>query len=250
MKNVCAGQSLSAIKKFTYQLVSLESISNEVTRIFLKPSEQSHFSWQAGQYIKILHENGDISPLSIANAPTKSTLIELHLTHTADNSQAHDILRTLTHEKKLILRGPYGSCTPEKFQHAKRIIFLARGSGFAPIKAMIEAMAMTQNHPPIELYWSATSPDEFYMLALLNRWEADIKNFSWTPILSRPHTNWQGKTGLLQHILLENNSDIGNSAIYISAPYTVVYDVADALTAKGLSRETIFSDVFDYSVDD
>ncbi len=229
-----------------YDIVHSEYLAKNITQIILKPPQHSHMLYQAGQYIKILLPDGNVAPLSIANAPEENFTIELHLTHPADNLQAQDILRLTKEEKKIEFRGPYGHCTIDKFHPTQPIIFLARGTGFAPVKAIIEQMKKNKIFPRAHFYWSVTSPDQFYLNELLMQWVHEIKNFSYTPLLSRAHPSWQGKTGLLQDVILKDYPDLTDYLVYASAPESIVRDVLHKLGEAGLQRERYFSDVFDY----
>ena len=231
--------------EYVYDVVSSEFISKGITRIILRPSTESHLSYQAGQYIKVIHSDGE-SPLSIANAPDKKNFIELHLAHPHTNLPAKNILRVVADEKKLILRGPYGNCTIKELSMEQPVIFLARGTGFAPIKAIIEEVKTFKKYPPMHFYWSATSPEGFYMNELLAQWTHEIENFSYTLLLSRPHPHWRGKTGLLQDVVLEDYPEIAKYLVYVSAPEPIVHDVLHVFQKAGLPRDHYFSDVFDY----
>lgn len=226
--------------------MNAEFISKDITKILLRPSTELRLSYEAGQYIKILHSNGDLSPLSIANAPEEKGLLELHLTHSEDNLQARDILRMISEEKKLILRGPYGSCTASELSAEQPIIFLARGTGFAPIKAIIENNLNFNNNRAIHFYWSVRSPEDFYLDEVISQWTREIKNFSFTPIVSRQYPHWQGRVGLLQDILLQDYPTIAQHQVYVCAPESVVHDILHVLQQAGLPRNHFYSDVFDY----
>ncbi len=241
---------LLKVNEFIYDVVNVECIAKEVTQILLRPSNDFHLFYQAGQYVKVIHSNGQISPLSIANAPEKNGLIELHLAHPSDNLPAHDILRMISEEKKITLRGPYGSCTAKKMYEKPCVIFLARGTGFASVKAMIEEKIKMDSLNPadrqLHFYWSVTTPQEFYRHELITQWTNDIKNFSFTPVLSRPYPAWQGKVGWLQDIVLHDYPDLTNYRILISAPPQMVHAVQRALESHGLSTMDYCSDILDY----
>jgi len=237
---------LFSAKEFVYEMVKTELIGKDVTRIFLRPAGCPGVFYQAGQYLKILHSDGTVSPLSIANAPEENCSLELHLAHPAENQQAHDVLRFLAEEKKLIARAPYGNCTLSELYADQPIIFLARGTGLAPIKAIIEGMKKFKQYPRMHLYWSVTSPEEFYLHELVAAWTHELHGFSYTPVLSRPHTQWTGKTGLLQDAVLADYPNLENYRIYISAPEPIVHDVLHELQRAGIQRKYYYSDVFDY----
>ncbi|HSW70271.1 MAG TPA: 2Fe-2S iron-sulfur cluster-binding protein [Gammaproteobacteria bacterium] len=233
-------------KEWIYNVIHRETLGKAITKIVLGPSEDSHLFYQAGQYIKIIHADGTLSPLSIASAPEENFLIELHLAHPPDNLQAQDILRFTASEKKVVFTGPYGNCTIGELYGTKPIIFLARGTGFAPVKAIVEEIQKFKNYPRMHFYWSVTSPDEFYMDELLTRWVSEIKNFSYTPVLSRDYPHWNGRVGLLQDVVLEDYSDLLDYLVYVSAPEAIVHDVLHKFLAAGVERKNYFSDVFDY----
>jgi len=237
------GKMELSAKDFIYTVKSAELLTKNITQLILYPSSSARLVYQAGQYIEIIHSDGSRSPLSIANAPHENLHIELQLSHSPENTQAKDILRIASEEKKLIVRGPYGSCVAGKFLTDRPVVFLARGTGFAPIKAMIEQMIQFKKYPSMCLYWSASTPDEFYMDELLTRWVREIKDFTFVPVLSRPYPEWPGKIGLLQNVILEDCPEIVSSMVYVSAPEPIVHDVLHVLQAAGLSREHYFSDL-------
>ncbi len=246
VKNVGVAQ-LSAPSEWIYDVVSTQLVSKATTRILLRPSNDAQLFYQAGQYIKVLHPNGDVSPLSLANAPQENLFIELHLTHPFSHAQAQDVLRVISEEQKLIFRGPYGVCTAAELLTEQPVIFLARGSGVASIKSIIEEMKTFKKYPRMHFYWSVTSPDEFYLNDLLTEWTNELQNFSYTPVLSRPYKDWSGRVGLLQDVVLEDYPDVANYRVYISAPEPIVHDVLHQLQRAGLPRNYYYSDIFDYN---
>jgi CDP-4-dehydro-6-deoxyglucose reductase len=237
------------INEVIYEIINCEALSPEVTRILLKAPDKQFIFYQAGQYIKIVHRDGTYSPLSIASAPGDYSVIELHLAHSEQNQMAHDILQMIAEEKKLTLRGPYGSCTAAEMYGAQPIIFLTRGTGFAPVKAIIEAFKNFKQYPAaMHLYWSATTQDELYLASLAKQWEKELLQFAYTPVLSRAELNWQGRTGLLQQAVLQDYSDLKNYRVYVSAPESIVYDALHAFSKTGFPRSQFFSDIFGYDL--
>ncbi len=234
------------LKDITYLVVQRDSIGKDITRILLQAPKQDALRYHAGQYVKVVHPDGKLSPLSIACSPHDYSFIELHIAHPDSNHFAREILLKISAEKKLTLRGPYGCSTEFAAQRDQPIIFLARGTGFAPVKSIVEELTRLNTYPSMHLYWSATAPEELYLHELAQGWMNELQNFSYTPVLSRPHTHWQGKIGLLQHVILENHSDLSPYRIYASAPESIVHDALQDFLTAGLKRENYFSDVFGY----
>lgn len=219
-----------------YDVIQCERLTENVSQILLSPPENNSLVYQAGQYINAVHQNGVLSPLSIACAPNQTGVLELHLAHPPGNALAEDLLNLIHVEKKLQLTGPFGTCTAKKIIQQQPVIFLARGTGFAPIKAMLEEAQMQQNKPSLHLFWSVTKQEDFYLRAQVEAWVREMENFSFTPVLTQ--------TDLLQHAVLHHYPDLANYRVYASAGTTLVYEIWDALSQHGLKKESYFSDVF------
>ncbi len=227
-----------------YDVIQCKKLTDTITAIRLQAPLQQHIAYQAGQYIKVIHGNGTLSPLSIACLPGNCSVIELHLAHPESNQQARDILSMIQQTKKLRLCGPYGNCTAAEFYSNHPVIFLARGTGFAPIKSIIEELINFKKYPAMHLYWSAASSNELYMNDLPKHWAGQLKNFSYTPLLSRANETWQGETGLLQQIILRDHPNLLHYRILASAPEAIVHAALQTFLHAGLKRENYFSDVF------
>ncbi|MEO8963773.1 MAG: 2Fe-2S iron-sulfur cluster-binding protein [Gammaproteobacteria bacterium] len=234
-------------KQFVYDVVRCESLAENVMRIILKPSADEHLVFQAGQYIKVVHQDDSLSPLSIASIPGFD--LELHLAYSEENASSQDVLRMARVEKKLTLRGPYGNCTVADIQCDLPIIFLARGTGFASIKAMVEQLKEFQKYPAMHLYWGVTDRKELYLDSLAKRWVTELEYFSYTPVLSRDDESWGGKIGLLQDVILQDFPSLVDYQVYASAPESIVHDALHEFQRAGLRRGRYYSDVFDYDPD-
>jgi CDP-4-dehydro-6-deoxyglucose reductase len=224
-----------------YDVIRCEPLANTIMGIRLQAPVNQRIEYQAGQYIKIIHRDGNMSPLSIACAPADCSMIELHVAYSKNNLMARDILLTIEQTKKLRLRGPYGNSTAAKIFGDQPIIFLARGTGFAPIKSIVEELDKFKKYPPMHLYWSAASSDELYMNELAQRWTVELKNFSYTPVLNRE---------LIQHSILKRYPDLTHYRVLASAPESIVYAALPEFLGAGLKRDHYYSDLFDYNANE
>ncbi len=230
-----------------YDVIHYKQLTKTVAHIFLRGAEDSILQYDAGQYVRVLHGEQEFSFMSIANAPkANKTDLELLLAHPAKNRVAEHLLHQVQTQKQLVLQGPYGTCTAQRIIQQNPVIFLARGTGIAPIKAMIEAVVETANPPAMHLFWSATYPSDFYFQDVFVAWQKQLPNFSFTPVLTRAKKNWQGHTGLLQQAVFEHYQTLQEFYVYVSAPAAIVYDTWDALAQRGLQRTHYFSDIFDF----
>lgn len=219
-----------------FEVVSCAPLTKSVSRIFLKSPHA--FPYQAGQYLQIVHPDGTRSPLSIANAPHHDTL-ELHLAHPKNNASACKLLALIESEKKLTVEGPFGNCTTQKLIQQQPLIFLARGTGFSPVKAIMEDVVHQQKTSSLHLFWSVSRVEDFYLLDVLDLWVNTLPNFSFTPVLARGEKK-------LQHAVLNQYPQLDSVKIYVSAPPALVYEIGNDLSQHGLQEENYFSDVFDY----
>lgn len=231
-----------------YTVEDCHSLTPHVTQIFLSNSSPEPLRYEAGQYVKIVHPDQVTSPFSIANAPWDFSRIELHLLALTENYRAREILRMVTEEKKLKLRGPYGTCTLSRLASQRPIIFLARGTGFAPIKAVIEALIQQPDYPPIHFYWSAPGWRDLYLMDLLNHWTQTVRGFHFTAVLTREFLPSEtAKFGALPPIVLQDYPDLSFHQVYASGPEAMIYAALYDFQQHGLAKEWFYSDVFDYT---
>lgn len=219
------------------------SLTASIAQIFLCCVGSQPLVYEAGQYIKIVHAGLSTYPFSIASAP--HVPFELHLHHPKENIIAREILQQITEQKQLTIRGPYGSCTASRIALSRPVIFLARGTGFAPIKAVIEALIDRPDCPPIHLYWSAAGWQELYMRELVEVWVKTHSNFNYTAVLTREYIE-SVRFGSAAQIILQDYPDLSGYQVYASGPQAMIYPALYAFQQHGLAREWFYSDVLDY----
>jgi CDP-4-dehydro-6-deoxyglucose reductase len=228
-------QSSCVVRSALYQVNHCWPLARYVSQIILQSAQAEIIPYEAGQYLHVLHADQSYSPLSIACAPVDVTTIELHLSHRPENTKAQDILRMATQEQQLLVRGAYGTCTLMRYLPNMPLIFLARGTGFAPIKAHLEALVLQRDARPIYFYWSAALAEDFYFLELLEQWQKDLADFHFTPVL--------GEQEKLPQAVLADFSDLAACQIYASGPAKMVYGALDFFSQHGLVAGRFYSDL-------
>lgn len=218
---------------FDYEWVRQESLSRFITKIYLRPLLSSHLSYEAGQYIKVLHRDETVSPLSIASPPNSSGTIELHLSHPPENNTAADILEMLASDQQLTFRGAYGTCTVSKLDLSRPIIFVMRETGFAPVKAIVEQLILDNKSVAMHFYWSG----ENYLASLIESWMQQNKQIEYTPLT----------TYSISEKILEDYPDLTHHQVYAVDAGNVVHEVLFNLMEHGLAKEDFYSDVIDYN---
>lgn len=227
---------------FSYHVKQIQLLAPFVSQIFLEPVNDV-LSYEAGQYVHVIHADKAISPLSIACTPNKKNSLEFHLFHPLQNRKAQELMKMANTEKMWVLAGPFGKCTVDRLDKGRPIIFLGRGTGFAPIKAVIESLIGAD--VSLHLYWSVTQEEDFYLLDNIEKWRREIPHFKFTPIVAKEvseadHTNML----LLPEIVLQDYTDFTNTIVYASGPRVLIYAAYYALQKQGLKQVNFYSDVF------
>lgn len=209
---------------FSYRVTCIETVAASVSRILLLP-EAAPLSYAAGQYVFIRHVNGSESPLSIACAPRADGMLEFHLFHPERNSSAQQLLQMAQDQKTWSIRGPEGKCTWAQLDPELPVFFLAQGTGFAPIKAMLEAAPTKAD---MAFYWYMSNEKDFYLLNTL-------------PEIVVPRL-FSGENQLLVS-LLNTHPTIAHAQVYAVASARTVRHLLDVLYAAGLPLAHFHSDM-------
>lgn len=238
------------LKRFPAKVTSIEQLSHDVMCILLKIPEAIRFQFLAGQYIDFILKDEKRRSFSIANAPHNDTHIELHVRHIQggrftsavfDNMQVNDIVR---------IEGPLGSFFLRE-DSDRPVIFMAGGTGFAPIKGIIEHTLAKDIRREMYIYWGARSLEDLYLHEQVQRWSDSHAHIHYIPVLSEPATsdNWTGRTGFVTDAVLQDIEDLSGYEIYASGPPAMVYAGRDAFLPFGLKEERYYSDAFEFSND-
>lgn len=236
-------------KKLTYEVFSIEKLSGNTYQVVLQPPPDDRIDYQAGQYIEILHRDASPKPFSIANAPRRNGQLELHIRDLAESPFTADVINEIKTQKKLRIAGPFGNSIYRK-DPAYPLILIAGGTGFAPIKSIVEQAIIERLQLPIYLYWGARTFSDLYLHDAALRWAKDVATLRYTPVLSAalPDDHWQGRVGLVHETVLADHQDFSHHHIYASGPPEMVYAALHAFQLRGLDRALMYSDWFDYEI--
>ncbi|WP_115316871.1 NAD(P)H-flavin reductase [Legionella birminghamensis] len=221
----------------TAQIESITPLSDNIIEIILSPAR--YVDYEAGQYLQI-KSNDSYTCFSIANAPLGSRKYELHIRHTG-NPYSQPLFTQIKEEGQVTIRLPYGDCCLSRLKPKKPILFIAGGTGFAPVKAMIEELLATSEPRPFELYRGARSKVDLYMDEKLKEWEAHSSHFKYFSLLP-PESNFLAPLAIKKH-----PDDLMQYEIIIAGPFDMAYIVRDQLLAQGLSKSQLYSDAFSVS---
>ncbi|TDR70726.1 CDP-6-deoxy-delta-3,4-glucoseen reductase [Paludibacterium purpuratum] len=239
------------IKTLPCRVESIEKIHDvAVLRLKLPVSERLQFL--AGQYIDILMKDGKKRSFSIANAPHDDAFIELHIRHQPGGSFSEYVFHQMKEREIMRFKGPMGSFFLRE-DSDKPIILVASGTGFAPIKGIVEHALFTGCQRPIVLYWGARTKPDLYLSALAERWQAEQPAlFRYVPVLSEASAAdaWSGRTGFVHQAVLDDFADLSGHQVYAcGAPIMVEAAHRSFTTERGLPESEFFSDAFFLSKD-
>lgn len=214
-----------------YTINQCQEVDGQVYLISMQPKENDHLQYRAGQYLEVLHVNGHASPFSIANSPYSGDYLELHIRHSENNPDTTDILKQIKENNALEVRGPFGHCIFHK-ETKLPIIFLAEGTGFSPIKALIEEQLTAGFNTPMHLYWYGRSEDDLYLADLAERWAKHVRNFKFSPVID---------ASLMQAVAADY-ADLSGYQVYAAGSEKMVLDAFDWCKESKINPEYFYSD--------
>lgn len=227
---------------FSYDILEITEFHSNLFLIILAPQLQSSLNYQAGQYIEIQYPNGEFHPFSIANAPALDHHIELHIRSQANDRPLLEFLSSAKIKSHVAFKGPYGSAYYRKGLKAN-VILLAGGTGFAYIKAIIEAAILAEDERAFYFYWNVKRAEDIYHEELLQQWAKKI-NLQFRLIISQPHDDLPSdKVGHAHHKIIADHPNLMDFEAYISGPFAMVQTAAALFQTHGLSKTDIYSDM-------
>ncbi|MBI3902122.1 MAG: CDP-6-deoxy-delta-3,4-glucoseen reductase [Nitrosomonadales bacterium] len=220
----------------------MEKAADDVMVLYLRLPANERLQFLAGQYIDILLKDDKPRSFSLANAPHDDEFLQLHIRNIAGGTFTQHVFNKMKERDILRIKGPLGTF----FLHedsGKPIVFVASGTGFAPVKAIIEHALYSGMQRPMHLYWGVRKPSDLYMLERLKEWEA--RGIKFTPVVS--DEPWDGRTGFVHQAVLEDYSDLSGHQVYAcGAPVVVEAAHREFTTQRGLPDEEFFSDAFTF----
>ena len=244
-----------AIRKVPCRVNTINKPSSDVAILKLQLPASERFQFLAGQYLEFLLKDGQRRAYSIANAPDQEGPLELHIRHLPGGLFTDFVFSTkepaLKEKDILRFEGPLGSFFLRE-DSQKPIIFVAAGTGFAPIKSIIEQMRTKKIQRPIALYWGGRRPSDLYMNALCEAWAKDLSDFQYIPVISdaAPEDGWSGRSGFVHQAVMADHPDLKDFQIYAcGAPVMVNAARQDFLSKCHLPEEEFFADSFTSAAD-
>ncbi len=238
------------VKILPSRIAVMQRLNHDVMLLKLKLPETERMQFLAGQYIDILLKDGRRRSFSLANAPHDDDYLVLHIRHIEGGDFTGEVFDKMQLKDILRIEGPHGQfCLREDSN--RPLIFMAGGTGYAPIKGMLDHMLAMGIQRPVHLYWGARAREDLYLHQEAEALAALHDNIRYTPVLSEPKDsdNWTGRTGYVHDAILEDYPDLSEYEIYAAGPPAMVYAGRDALPAHGLDLSRYYSDAFEFQGD-
>ena len=235
-----------AIRKMPSRVMALERKSHDVMAIKLQLPANDPFAYHAGQYVEFILRDGARRSYSMANAPHNGPAVELHIRHMPGGKFTEHVFGAMKEKEIQRIEGPFGSFFLRE-NSDKPMVLLASGTGFAPIKALIEHMQFQGITRPATLYWGGRRPEDLYMDDWVQAKLLEMPNLRYVPVISNatPEDAWTGRTGFVHRAVLEDLPDLSGYQVYAcGAPVVIDSARKDYSELAGLPEEEFYADSF------
>lgn len=264
------------IKKMPSRVMLLEKKSHDVMLVKLQLPANDGFAYHAGQYVEFILRDGARRSYSMATAPRPALTalttapaqaaadgaggratathtapapghgLELHIRHMPGGKFTDHVFGAMKEKEIVRIEGPFGTFFLRE-DSAKPMILLASGTGFAPIKAVIEDMQIKGIDRPATLYWGGRRPADLYLDDWVKAKMAEMPNLKYVPVISNavPEDGWSGRSGFVHAAVLHDFPDLSGHQVYACGAPIVIDSAKTAYTTQGrLPEDEFYADSF------
>ena len=235
------------------RIFAMRPAADDVMILTLSLPMNEPMLYRAGQYVEFLLKDGRRRAYSIANPPSNEGVrqLELHVRRIPGGHFTEHVFGGMKLRDIQRVEAPLGSFFLRE-ESDKPMIMLASGTGFAPIKAIIEHALQQGHQRPITLYWGGRKRADLYMAELARSWAERHPHIRFVPVLSEatPDCAWSGRTGLVHRAVMQDFPDLTGHQVYAcGAPVMVDAAQRDFVARCGLPDDAFFADAFTSEAD-
>ncbi|MBC7404342.1 MAG: CDP-6-deoxy-delta-3,4-glucoseen reductase [Cytophaga sp.] len=239
------------LKKMPSRIARMEKLSDDVMLIALQLPANERLQYRAGQYIEFMLKDGKRRSYSMGNAPHIDAQLTLHIRHMPGGVFTDQVFSSMKERDILRFEGPHGTFFLRE-ESEKAIILLASGTGFAPIKALMEHLIDLKSTRAITLYWGGRRPQDLYMHVLCLEWAKTLPHFNYIPVVSNalPEDQWTGRSGFVHQAVIADYANLSAYQVYAcGAPVVVDSAKRDFIGLCQLPAEEFYADSFTSEAD-
>lgn len=227
---------------------TMEKFTPEIMCVRLKLPQAARLQFLAGQYIDILQPGGKRRAFSIASPPSETEFIELHIKHVDGGGFTGHVFSDMQLKEILRFEGPLGTFFIRRSSN-RPIVMMGGGTGFAPLKAMVEELIDSGDNRAVELFWGAATEKDLYAHELIEQLQAEGANLNFVPVLAEPGPDWTGETGYVHKAVLHHHPDLSPFDVYMSGPPAMIHAARHDFLDAGVPEDRLFYDSFDFAPD-
>ncbi len=252
---VITAREIEAVKDIPVRMLPVRVIdkallAENVMRLRLRLPSGQRLQFLAGQYIDILLPGNKRRAFSIASAPGLEDEIELHVRHVEGGGFTGWVFDDLKERDILRIEGPLGTFFVRNDQPQRPIIMMGGGTGFAPLKSMMEDLLAHGDTRPVHLFWGARTTAELYLGDLPRQWAAKYEHIQFTPAVSdEAVTSGTGFAGVVHDAVLAEYPDLSQHDVYMSGPPAMIDTAKPAFMEHSLPQNRLFYDSFEFGLD-
>jgi len=239
------------VRTLPARVEKLTRLAPDVMRVELRLPPGERLQFFAGQYIEILLKEGRRRAFSLANAPHDDRCLQLHVREIPGGAFTGHVFSAMKERDMLRLNGPHGSFFLRE-DSAKPMLLVAGGTGFAPIKAIVEHALAERIKRPMHIYWGGRRRGDLYLEQLAAEWAEKYANIAFVPVLSEsPESDgWQGRSGFVHEAAMQDFPDLSGHQVYVcGSPAMVAAARRDFVGKCSLPEIEFIADSFEFSND-
>ncbi|MDX1461266.1 MAG: CDP-6-deoxy-delta-3,4-glucoseen reductase, partial [Xanthomonadales bacterium] len=237
------------VRMFPARVIETEQLAPHVMKLTLKLPRAQRLQFLAGQYVDVLLPGGKRRAFSIASAPQREDEIELHIRHVEGGDFTGWVFEELKLRDILRLEGPLGNFFIRNEHPDKPMILMAGGTGFAPLKSMVEDLQSQGDQRSIHLFWGAQSAAELYMEDLPLAWAENHENLKYTGVVADDSGLERHQRGMVHEAVLSHYPDLSGFELYMSGPPAMIDTARAAFFERGLPERCLYYDSFEFGID-
>ena len=230
------------MKEIKCQVQSIESLTEFVYKVLLKPEENIDFI--PGQYLNFVMSDEDKRPFSIASAPGNE-YIELQIGAFGADSYPMQVIERIKSTDVVTIEMPMGTAQL-RIESERPLLLIAGGTGFSYIKSMFEFLVEQKSNREVIVYWGLREPSACYELEKTTKIINSLENGEFHAVVETPHDDWQGQTGMVHKAVMKDIKNLGDYDIYLAGRFDMVGAVRTDFLAQGALVEHMFADAFAY----